>query len=65
MANQQPYYCRTCKTRRPIKDVQYVTLRNGMPCLKGQCVVCGATIVATLEVESIPDVKAPEKSSGN
>jgi hypothetical protein len=42
MADQ--YYCVKCKTKREMKDPQRVTMKNGKPALKGQCVVCGTTI---------------------
>jgi len=34
------YYCVKCKKKNELKDAQRVTMKNGKPALKGQCVVC-------------------------
>ena len=46
MADQ--YYCVRCKKKTEMKDAQRVTMKNGKPALKGQCVVCGTTVNAIL-----------------
>lgn len=42
------YYCVKCKTKTEMKDAQQVTMKNGKPALKGQCVECGTTVNAIL-----------------
>ena len=44
----ETYYCVKCKKKQEMKDGQQVTMKNGKPALKGQCVVCGTTINAIL-----------------
>jgi hypothetical protein len=34
-------YCLKCKTKREMKDVEPVTMKNGRKALKGKCTVCG------------------------
>jgi hypothetical protein len=33
-------YCVKCRTTRPMKNEQQVTLKNGRPATSGQCSVC-------------------------
>jgi DNA-directed RNA polymerase subunit RPC12/RpoP len=40
------YYCVKCKKKTEMKDAQHITMKNGKPALKGQCVVCGTTVNA-------------------
>ncbi len=49
MADQ--YYCVKCKKKNELKDAQKVTMKNGKPALKGQCVVCGTTVNAILPAD--------------
>lgn len=42
------YYCVKCKKKQELKDAQRITMKNGKPALKGQCVVCGTTVNAIL-----------------
>jgi len=37
-------YCVKCRTKRTMKSVQQVTLKNGRPASQGQCEVCGTKI---------------------
>ena len=37
-------YCFKCRTKREIKDVQSVTLKNGRPANSGVCPTCGTKI---------------------
>lgn len=43
MAQQQEVtgYCVKCRTKRIIKDLESVTLKNGKPASKGICPECG------------------------
>ena len=34
-------YCVKCKAKRPMKDAQTVTMKNGRNALQGKCEVCG------------------------
>jgi Domain of unknown function (DUF5679) len=34
-----------------MKDAQRVTMKNGKPALKGQCIVCGTTVNAILSAD--------------
>ena len=45
------YYCVKCKKKTEMKDAQQVTMKNGKPALKGQCVVCGTTVNAILSTK--------------
>ena len=38
-------YCVKCKAKREMKDPVAVTLKNGKPATKGECPVCGTTIM--------------------
>jgi hypothetical protein len=42
------FYCVKCKKKTEMKNGQQVTMKNGKPALRGQCVVCGTTINAIL-----------------
>jgi hypothetical protein len=33
-------YCVKCKAKRPIKDSQQVTMKNGRAAIQGKCEVC-------------------------
>ncbi len=46
MADQ--FYCVKCKKKTEMKNAQQVTMKNGKPALRGQCVVCGTTVNAIL-----------------
>ena len=37
-------YCVKCRTKRPMKNVQQVTLKNGRPASQGVCEVCSTKI---------------------
>jgi len=45
-------YCVKCKTKRDIQNAQAVTMKNGRPALKGQCSVCGTTVIRILGSQS-------------
>lgn len=34
-------YCVKCKAKRPMKDSQKVTMKNGRDALQGKCETCG------------------------
>lgn len=34
-------YCVKCKAKRPIKDAQKVTMKNGRNAVQGKCETCG------------------------
>ncbi len=34
-------YCVKCKAKRPMKDAQTVTMKNGRDALQGKCETCG------------------------
>ena len=42
------FYCVKCKKKTEMKNAQQVTMKNGKPALRGQCVVCGTTVNAIL-----------------
>lgn len=47
------YYCVKCKKKTEMKEAQQVTMKNGKPALKGQCVVCGTTVNAILSTKKV------------
>ena len=44
----QEAYCVKCRTKRPIKNAQETTMKNGRRALKGQCEVCGTNVTLML-----------------
>jgi RNase P subunit RPR2 len=44
----QEAYCVKCRSKRPIKDAQEVTMKNGRRALKGTCEVCGTVLMRML-----------------
>ncbi len=44
----QEAYCVKCRTKRPMKDTQETTMKNGRRALKGQCEVCGTNLTRIL-----------------
>ena len=37
-------YCVKCKTKREMKDVKEITMKNGKPATQGVCSTCGTKI---------------------
>ena len=37
-------YCLKCRSKKEIKDAEYVTLKNGRPATRGKCSACAATV---------------------
>jgi hypothetical protein len=37
-------YCMKCKQKNEAENIENVTLKNGMPAVKGTCVVCGTKV---------------------
>jgi len=44
----QEAYCVKCRQKRPMKDAQEVTMKNGRRALKGQCEVCNTNMTLML-----------------
>ncbi len=34
-------YCVKCKEKKPMKDAQAITMKNGKPATQGTCSTCG------------------------
>ncbi len=51
-------YCMKCKTAQIVKDVQFVTTRNGRPAAQGVCPVCGTKMFKFLK-SLPPEAGAP------
>ncbi len=49
------YYCVKCKTKKPMKDAQRVTMKNGKPAMRGKCSECGTTINAIVAADKKQD----------
>ena len=42
-------YCMKCKTQRVVKDVQFITTKNGRPAAQGVCPTCGTKMYKFLK----------------
>jgi len=42
-------YCMKCKAQRTVKDVQFVTTKNGRPAASGVCPECGTKMYKFLK----------------
>ncbi len=42
-------YCMKCKTQRIVKDVKYITTKNGRPAAQGVCPECGTKMYKFLK----------------
>jgi len=40
--------CMKCKVQKEMKNVNYVTMKNGRSAVKGQCVLCGTNMFRIL-----------------
>lgn len=41
MSEKTEAYCVKCKAKRPMKDNQKVTMKNGRDAMQGKCETCG------------------------
>ncbi len=41
MSQNNEAYCVKCKSKRPMKNEQTVTMKNGREALQGKCETCG------------------------
>jgi hypothetical protein len=48
MSDLNEAYCVKCKTKRPMKDGQKVTMKNGRDAMQGKCEVCGTGLYKIL-----------------
>ncbi len=44
----QEAYCVKCRQKRPMKNAQETTMKNGRRAMKGQCEVCGTNLTLML-----------------
>lgn len=67
-------YCVKCRKRVEMKDIDYVTMKNGRPACKGKCTECDTGMYKIISKkrmaeikESLPDPEAlpelPEKET--
>lgn len=57
-------YCVTCKEMCEMKNEQHMTLKNGTPVLRGECVVCGTRVILVRPAEKAAQ-KTPEKAEAS
>lgn len=61
MTEEVKAYCVKCKAQQIVKDVQFVTTKNGRPAAQGTCPVCGTKMYKFLK--SLPS-SAPDAPAG-
>lgn len=47
-------YCIKCKAERTIKDVEFITTKNGRPAARGVCPECGTKMYKFLKKSQAP-----------
>jgi len=48
MEEKYEAYCMKCKSKREMKNVEIVTMKNGMSAAKGECTTCGGKMFKIL-----------------